>query len=240
MKKVTFSIILLIIILLPLQAQKQIDALYLKNGSIIHCKIIEATAESYKVQAQDGSVFIYPVSDVEKFERISSSFEGRKQNGMGFALEAGLMVGAQTTSYIAPFSFNLVINYTIDPKNAVGAGSGVEFLGAPFMPAFFEYRHIFNNKKVSPFIFARGGKMINLGDEGDNETQNYYYKTNFEGGGMFTLGTGISWSKEDVETYLSFAYRYARTSYEQKEYNNNMVTYTNNYNRLEIKFGFKF
>jgi hypothetical protein len=54
------------------------------------------------------------------------------------------------------------------------------------------------------------------------------------------VGTGISWAKEDMETYLSFAYRYAQTSYKQNNYNDIIYTYKNNYNRLEIKFGFKF
>ena len=39
----------------------------------------------------------------------------------------------------------------------------------------------------------------------------------YKGGGSFTFGTGISWAKEDYETYLSFAYRYAHTSYTQKD-----------------------
>ncbi len=57
---------------------------------------------------------------------------------------------------------------------------------------------------------------------------------------MFTIGTGVSWAGNGVETNLSFAYRYARTGYIQSEYNQPNVTYTTNYNRLELKLGFRF
>jgi hypothetical protein len=45
---------------------------------------------------------------------------------------------------------------------------------------------------------------------------------------------------QEIETYLSFGYRYAQTSYMELNYNNQDVTYKNYYNRLEAKFGFKF
>jgi hypothetical protein len=77
----------------------------------------------------------------------------------------------------------------------------------------------------------------------DNPPSSYYNEYqpyNYKGGATFALGSGISWSKEDYETYLSFAYRYAHTSYQQKEYNRGVITYESNLNRLELKFGFRF
>ncbi len=67
-----------------------------------------------------------------------------------------------------------------------------------------------------------------------------YYPKDYKGGASLGLGTGISWAKQDIETYLSFSYRYAQTSYKQGSYNDVTYTYKNNYNRLEVKFGFKF
>ena len=82
-----------------------------------------------------------------------------------------------------------------------------------------------------------------MGSDDFNSYDNQYDRKNFRGGPSFTLGTGISWAKEDVEPYLSFAYRYTSTSYDQKTWNNGDYydyTYKDRYNRLEIKFGFKF
>jgi hypothetical protein len=241
MKKLQLIIILLVIILLPVSSQKSIDALYLKNGSIIYGKLVEISENQYKMQTSDGSQFIYPLSDVEKYVKESPVFAGRKTEGFGFGLEAGFLVGAQNSNYDAPFSFNILGSYAVKTKYIVSLGSGVEFIGVPFSPVFLELKYLLKEKKTTPFFFARSGALIHLGgdDDGDNYNNNYD-KKNFKGGFSAALGTGVSWAKEDIEPYLSFAYRYAATSYEQRNYNEEDATYKNSYNRLEIKFGFRF
>ena len=244
MKKNLLIIILLTIIILPLSAQKKKDALYLKNGSIIYGKLIEITENLYKIQTSDGSLLIYPSSDVEKFLKEAPLFEGRKTSGFGFALEAGFLLGAQHTTYNLPFSFNVLGSYTINTKNLVSLGSGVEFLGVAYSPLFLEYKFLVKDKKTTPFFFLRGGRLLHVGPEDENQIDyNEYDKKDFKGGLSWALGTGISWAKEDIEPYLSFAYRYALTSYVQKTYNNGSYydyKYEDTFHRLEIKFGFRF
>jgi hypothetical protein len=241
MKKIIPLIIALIFISLQLPAQKQKDALYLKNGSIIYGKLIEISENQYKIKTSDGSLFIYNNTEVEKYANESVAFDGRKKEGAGIALEAGFLVGAQSTDYHAPFSFNFLINYTYNTKIIFSAGSGVEFIGVPFTPLFVEYKYLIYERKSTPFIFARGGGLMHLGG-GEETTDNYnqYNKTNYKGGFTGTLGTGISWAGDGIEPYLSFAYRYTTTSYHQLNYSNFDATFKSTYNRLEIKFGFKF
>jgi hypothetical protein len=244
MKKHLITIILLTIIILPLSAQKKKDALYLKNGSVIYGKLIEITENQYKIQSSDGSIFIFPLEDVDKFVKESPLFAGRKAEGFGIALEAGFLIGAQNTTYPAPFSFNFLGSYTINTNNIISPGTGVEFLGVPYTPVFMEYKYLVSDKKTCPFVFARGGYLFHLGaDEGEPTGNSEFDKKNFSGGFTCSFGTGISWSREDIEPYLSFAYRYASTSYVQKTYNNGGYydyTYQDTYNRLEIKLGFRF
>ena len=242
MKKYLFFVTILIFTALPLSAQKLKDALYLKNGSIIYGKLLEISDDKYKIQSSDGSLFIYSSEEVERFVKENPVYSGRKTAGAGFVLEAGLLVGSQSSEFDAPFSFNLIVNYTSDTKNIMGIGSGVEFLGSTFSPFFFEYKRLFNDKKTTPFVFFRGGALVHLGGDDENEDpyNQYYYPKDYKGGPSFGFGTGISWAKEDIETYLSFGYRYARTSYSQSNYNDIRYTYKSYYNRLEVKFGFKF
>jgi hypothetical protein len=240
MKKHLIILILLTIIILPLSAQRAKDALYLKNGSIIYGKLFEISDNKYRIQTSDGSMFIFPSDEVDKFLKESPRFDGRKTSGAGFVLEAGVLAGSQDSELSAPFSFNIIANYTVGTKNIIGIGSGIEFLNSTFAPVFLEYKLLFNDRKAAPFIFFRGGALIHTGSDGESDNNSYYYPKNYKGGGSLALGTGISWVKEDFETYLSFAYRYAQTSYKQNNYENIMYTYKNNYNRLEIKFGFKF
>ena len=243
MKKHLAILIMLIFILFPLSAQKTKDVLYLKNGSMIYGKLMEITNNEYKIQTADGSTFIYSLPEVEKFVNETPKFDGRKKSGFGFVLEAGFMVGAQSTEYDAPFSFNFLGNVTSNTKNIFGLGSGVEYIGQPYMPVFLEYKYLLSDRKTTPFVFVRGGKLFHL--NGDEENTDYYYpqyneKKSYSGGLSFTLGTGISWARDDNETYLSFAYRNAHTSYSVKNYNNQYATYKSSLNRLEIKFGFRF
>jgi hypothetical protein len=243
MKKLFLLLTLLIIMGFNLSAQRTKDVLYLKNGSIIYGKLLEIKDDDYRMQVQDGSIFSYKTAEVEKFAKESPVYDGRKSGGFSFAIEGGLLVGAQSTEYNAPFSFNVLAGFIKNTKHQVSFGTGVEFIGKPYTPLYVEYKYLISEKKTIPFVFIRGGGIVQLGgDNNDSYDYNYDYNVpfNYKGGGSFTAGTGISWAKEGYETYLSFAYRYAHSSYDQKEYNQGITTYENTLNRLEIKFGFRF
>jgi len=242
MKKHVLLSTFLIIIGLNLSAQKTKDVLYLKNGSIINGKLIEIKEDKYKMKASDGSIFICNIEEVDRFAKESPAFGGRKSGGFSFALEAGILSGAQHTTYPASFSFNMLAGFIAKTKNIVSFGSGVEFLGKSYTPLFIEYKRIIFDRKTAPFVFLRGGGVVHIGGADSNSYDYSYDYTpyNYKGGGSFTLGTGISWAKDDYETYLSFAYRYAHISYQQNEYNKGIVTYVSSLNRLEMKFGFRF
>ncbi|MFN8240888.1 MAG: hypothetical protein U0X39_09070 [Bacteroidales bacterium] len=243
MKKAILLYITLACITLTTVAQNTRDVVYLKNGSVIKGELYEISDNQAKIKTTDGSLFIVNTSEVDKFLKEDLSKAERKSSGLGIALEGGFMIGPQTSDYSAPFSFNTVVNYTVGTKNVFGIGTGVEFLGKSYTPVFFEYKTYINDNQVAPFVFFRGGVVLFTGS--DEETTNYYdpyYNTyrKYSGGGTFTAGTGVSWVRDQFETYLTFAYRYAHTSYEEKNYSNYPTTYKNNFNRLEIKVGFRF
>jgi hypothetical protein len=242
MKRLLSLIIILIFFALPVSAQKSKDVLYLKNGSIIFGKLLEIKDGNYKMQTSDGSMFMYKAEEIDKFSKESPQFDVRKPGGFSFAMEAGLLAGAQHTDYTAPFSFNFLMGVTSKTNNVFSFGSGVEFLGMPYTPLFFEYKRLIYDRKTTPFLFLRGGALVQLGgNDSDTPPVGYNYEPyNYKGGGSFAFGSGISWSRTDYESYLSFAYRYAHTSYQKKEYNMATSTYENSLNRLEIKFGYRF
>lgn len=243
MKKTAIFLTLLIVMGFSLSAQKARDVLYLKNGSIIYGKLLEVKESQYKIQTQEGSIFIFKSEEVERFANESPQFDGRKKSGFGFGLEGGILAGSQETKYPKPFSFNALAGVTFDTRHVLSIGSGAEFLGKQYTPLFIEYKYIFSEKKAAPFVFIRGGGLVQISStdpESFDTGTTYNVPFNYRGGGSFTAGLGISWIKDNYETYLSFAYRYAHTSYQQKEYNTGNITYSNTLNRLEVKFGFRF
>jgi hypothetical protein len=238
-KLIIFTV--LTFILLPVTAQKVKDAIYLKNGSIIYGKLIEISEDQYKIRLADGSLLNYNSNEVSKFVKEIPGMQERKEDGPGFGIEAGLLIGSQSTEYSAPFSFNFSGSYTSNVKNIFSVGSGVEFLGVPYMPLFFEYKHLLRESRVTPFMFVRAGALMHIGDdEVGNSPYGQYNRHDFRGGFTGGFGTGVSWAKDEFEPFISFAYRYATTSYKQKDYNSVDSKFENKYNRLEIKFGMRF
>jgi hypothetical protein len=243
MKKHLLIGMLLIFIIFPLSAQKSKDVLYLKNGTRIYGKLMEISNNQYKIKTPEGNIFTFQGTEVEKYVNERAISDSLKKSGGGFAVEGGVLAGAQSNKYDAAFSFNFIGSIVLNRFDNLGLGSGVEYLGQPFMPIFLEYRHLMSVKKTTPFIFIRGGKLFHLnGDFERTDLASPAYNTPFsyKGGFSLTLGIGISWFKDDYESYLSFAYRNAHTSYDQTDYNYQRSTYKNVYNRLEIKYGFRF
>ena len=243
MKKLLSATVILLSITMSVFAQKNMDILYLKNGSKIFGTLEGISENQYKIWVNDSTMFTFRIDEVERYTREKNITRGRMDSGLGFSLEGGLMIGAQSDTYETPFSFNAEIHFIVNTTNVFGFGSGVEYLGKAYTPLFLEYRCILKAKGTSPYFFARAGGMAYFGSN-DNTTYpynpNYYLRKDYTGGAMFTIGTGISWAGNGVETNLSFAYRYARTGYVQSEYNQGDVTYTNSFNRLELKLGFRF
>jgi hypothetical protein len=96
MKKLLISVIILIFTIFPLLAQKTKDVLYLKNGSVVYGKLMEISDNQYKIKTSEGSIFIFSAPEIEKFVNERSQFDGRKKGGLGFVLEAGVLIGSQS------------------------------------------------------------------------------------------------------------------------------------------------
>ena len=243
MKKHLLTVMMLIFIIFPLSAQKSKDVLYLKNGTRIYGKLMEISNDEYKIRTPEGNIFTFQGIDVEKYVNERATSDSLKKNCAGFALEGGVLAGAQSNKYDAAFSFNFIGSIKANKFDSFGLGSGVEYLGQPFLPIFLEYRHLMSVRKTTPFIFIRGGGLFHLNGDFERSDVTYpVYDTpmSYKGGFSLTIGTGISWFKDDYESYLTFAFRNAHTSYDELEYNTQRSTYKNSYNRLEIKYGFRF
>lgn len=70
MKKLLLSLVLALSSLVMFAQNNMHEVVYLKNGSVIKGVILEQVPnESIKVQTADGSIFVYPMADVEKISK---------------------------------------------------------------------------------------------------------------------------------------------------------------------------
>lgn len=109
MKKSILLVSILVICICAI-AQESRDVVYLKNGSVIKGEIIEMIPNDHiKIKTADGSVFVYPFSDIEKTEKevISNSTSTKTsgntegllseyyiQSSIGVAIGGGGILGA--------------------------------------------------------------------------------------------------------------------------------------------------
>ena len=243
MKKTVLIITMLIIIVSGLSAQKSKDVFYLKNGTRVFGKLLEISDNQYKILTAEGNVIAIQGTEIEKYVNESAINDTLKKNNRIFALEAGVLAGAQSSKYDAAFSFNIMATLVQNRYNKLSLGSGVEFLGQTYVPVFLEYKLNASEKKTTPFLFIRGGKLFHLNgdfERTDQISQVYNTPMSYKGAFSFTLGLGISWIREDLESYLSFAYRNAHISYNEEDNSSLIYTYKTAYNRLEIKYGLRF
>jgi len=234
---------MLIIILHTLSAQKSNDVLYLKNGNQVFGKLIEITDNKYKILTAEGKVSIIQGTEIEKYVNATAISDTVKKSNIVIAFEAGVLAGAQSSKYDAAFSFSILGSLVQNRSNRLSLGAGVEYLGQAYMPIFLEYKLNLAEKKTTPFVFIRGGNLFHLNgdfERTDQVSPAYNVPMSYKGGFSLAIGTGITWVRDGYESYLTFAYRNAHTSYEEKDYTTQIYTYKTVYNRLEIKYGFRF
>ena len=233
-------------------SQKNKDALFLKNGSQIFGKIEQLGGPSYSLRTSDGSLFVFDSTDVDHFIIHDNTSIVRKEQGFGLGMEIGFLAGPQNSTYPAPFSFGLSAGYTFGTRYMAEAGSGLEFIGHSYAPFYGGFRYYFRDGRSSPFIFGRAGYMVMV-SENDASTiyypvwssyrpQDYWYtdEREYKGGPTATAGFGASFAFSDMEAYMSFAYRYFKTREIVTTSTSTTENLFYNYNRLEIKFGFRF
>lgn len=252
MKKPFIITVILLIISVNSFSQKNKDALFLKNGSQIFGKMEQVSGDKISLRTSDGSLFVFDSTDVDHFVIHDNSSVLRKKQGFGIGTEIGFLAGPQNSQYPAPFSFGFSAGYTFGTRYMAEAGSGLEFIGHSYMPLYGGFRYCFREGRTAPFIFGRAGYMVMI-SENEEETVYYplwssYYPPDYwytddreyKGGPTVTAGMGASFAISDMEAYMSFAYRHFSTKEIVTTSTSQTESFYYYYNRLEIKFGFRF
>lgn len=208
MKKILFSLIFLFTTILVF-AQRTVDTIYLKNGSVIKGIISELIPnESIKVQTRDGSLFVYQWNEVSKITRglqqNTSTTTINKENFFNFEkinpglrgiIEAGYTAG---NNNCGRFEFTPALGYRINSYLFLGAGAGLNYYTTSdvlMLPMYGDIRGFLPlESSIHPYLDIKPGYSFHLSK---NTTTNGFY-INFTAGieiSHFTVGIGYASQK---------------------------------------------
>ena len=247
MNKIAVERLFLIIVLIAsatLLSGQDVDHVYLKTGSVIRGNIQEIEpADHVKIEDLCGNIWFYKMNDVEKItlEPFHSGSRAEKETlgfNSGFVnmTSIGFLAGSSNNMQVAPFSLLMVNGYRNSLGITTGVGVGIEFLSTNYMPLFLDLRYDFLDGDVVPYAMAKGGYSLPLASDRSEYDTNYSYT----GGPLVAVGVGLKIkSRTHFAWDIGLMYRYQQTSYsEVYDWNQQEYTYTDVYNRIEIRLGF--
>lgn len=236
MKKLLLLFALLVGISLHCTAQNYTEVVYLKNGSIIRGVIIEQVPnKSLKIQTADGSIFAYPMSEVEKITKEKATYRANREEFGNTKSSLKGYKGFVETGYIFDlsdfdanrFEVSTTHGYQFNNYLFVGGGIGIDYYtdaDLTSVPIFASFRANFTNKRITPFADIKTG-----------------YAAGDVDGAFCTVGLGVRFALAK-KMALNLKLEYAYLEYEQEYYYNSSYYYddSESINGIGIKLGFEF
>lgn len=237
MRKTLHLTITLIILSIQLSGQQPLDTIYLKNGSVVYGTIRESSKNKYTIRTPDMFYFSFSADEVERFvSREKYKPDRGRPEGIGFNMESGLIIGSAEHAFPTLPSITPRITYTINTIHSVSVGIGFEVYDEPMLPLFAEYKINFSKKHFTPFCYVKGGGLFYL----KSDEEDFYYSRDYKHGWTAGTGFGLSWPLGKYESYAQIGYRHSYMKYISDFEESYELTHIQNYNRLEISWGFKF
>jgi hypothetical protein len=222
---------------------QEADHVYLKNGSVIRGSVTEIEpADHVKIRDLCGNTWYYSISQVEKITSEPYLLPEERRRPAGFEsgfvnlTSMGFLAGSSGNAQAAPFTILMVNGWRNSIGLFTGAGIGIEFLTSTYMPLFLDVRYDLSGGDVVPYVVAKGGYSIPLAADHSEYDTDYAYS----GGPLAGAGIGLKLRTRDHFAWdIELMYRYQQTSFtEMYEWNSQEYSYTDIYNRLEIRLGF--
>lgn len=232
MKRILLLLGLLISTGMYCMAQNYTEVVYLKNGSVIRGVIIEQIPNSsLKIQTADGSIFAYPIQEVERITKETAQRQNKytkygKPSLRGYKgfIESGFIFDLSDCN-ANHLNFSTIHGYQFNNYLFLGGGVGINnYTDADSysVPIFANFRVNFMDKRITPFADITSGYSA-----GDVE------------GGFANMGLGVRFSlarKMAINVKLEYNYQEYDYSYHSYYY----YIESESINGLGVKVGFEF
>jgi hypothetical protein len=149
------------------------DVVYLKNGSLIHGKIIEQIPDiSIKIRTRDRNVFEYKMDEIDKITKETVYCHGRftsrpriaavKQKGLINITELNIcIVDFDRWERLPVACVQTSLGYLVNPCFSAGLATGIELLDREvYIPFIADLRYYVLKKTVTPFLSLGAGYSL--------------------------------------------------------------------------------
>ncbi|MEN8139467.1 MAG: hypothetical protein ABFR62_13670 [Bacteroidota bacterium] len=231
-----FILAFLIIIPFLVSAQKQVDAVYMKNGSIIKGNIISQDESTIKVETLCGNIFVYNIEEVDETKRENyTPFGNQKDKGYYNYTSMGMLIGSSSDEQTSVFSILMEHNYQFNKNIAAGAVTGIEWFNTSMLPVGANLKLIYpTNNNMSLYLGASGGYSFPLEDL---KLDQFVVKET-KGGWFGSSEVGVVFpSSGNANLFVALGYRYQDMSFVREEWWTEDVERKITYNRLSLKVG---
>ena len=218
MKRIVLSMLLAVGSFIFCMAQEVQEVVYLKNGSIIKGTVIEQVpGKSLKIQTDDGSIFAYEMSEVEKITQEQNTAYGQRrgqrrsgqfmldgngvQRGYRGFVDLGYTIGKKYGENTNRIEIATSHGYQFNPYFYAGLGAGVNYYHKADVwevPVFADLRTDMLDNWITPYVDFRIGYSVY------DETGFYMSPTvgcRFNFGNNLALNFGIGYTLQKVKVW---------------------------------------
>lgn len=155
------------------------------------------------------------------------------------------LAGKSTNDEPNTISIHLLSAYKFMNGLSVGAGSGIEHLGKPLLPAYGYLRYDLNAAGTTPYVWIKAGYGFSLESEDTDDPWYTSYRES-KGGMLFNTGIGIAlFSRKNLGVNMGVGYRYQNvsTTYHETSWGSEEETIRQvftEFNRFELQIGIVF
>ncbi len=154
---------------MTVSAQSLQETVYLKNGSVINGVIVEEVpGKSLKIKTNDGNVFVYEMSEVERITKTTNADSQGKggHKGLDFNVNFGYNI-ATKSSQDGAFVTYLGLGKRFNKNFYAGISTGVNISsGISAIPVYADFKALFpvSSSGIAPFLGLKLGYAFNLED----------------------------------------------------------------------------